>query len=278
MAGWGTDLSDIRLTAETLEPGLHVIRGAGGAAIVSIGDDGVLLVDDQFAQGVPMLKRQIEALGGGGVDYVINTHWHFDHADGNPLLGADGARIIAHSASRRQMMKRTKVEYSGFYYMQPPYPPEGLPQITFDDSMSLYFNGQRIDVMHFGPAHTGGDAAIFFRGDNVVHVGDIYSAGYPYLDAPNGGSIAGLAAATRQIGEWIDDDTQVVSGHSPLATREALLRYADMLDATRDGVARLVRAGQSLEEVLAANVTAPFDEERGNPTLFVTMAYRSLTE
>ena len=277
MSGWGTDLNNIELRSETLAPGLHVIRGAGGAALASIGEDGVLLVDDQFAQGVPALQRQISALGGDGVDYVVNTHWHFDHADGNPLLGAGGAQIIAHAASRQQMMQRTKVEYLGFHYQQPPYPAEGLPRLTFDTTMSLHVNGQRIDLAHFGPAHTAGDAAVFFRGDNVVHVGDLYSSGYPYLDAGNGGTLEGLIAVCRHIADWVNDDTQIVSGHSPVATRSDLLDYTAMLETVYADLSRMVREGKNLDDVLAADVTATFDEQRGNSALFVTMAYRSLS-
>ena len=173
MSAWGTDLDNAVVSAETLKPGLHVLSGAGGAVVVSIGEQGVLMVDDQFPQVVPKLQDKIAELGGGDIDYVVNTHWHFDHADGNPLLGASGSRIIAHSNSRRQMQVSTKVSYVGFHYVQPPYPPEGLPVITFDHSMTLHFNGQEIDLQYFGPAHTTGDAAVFFRGDNVVHGGDL---------------------------------------------------------------------------------------------------------
>lgn len=277
LAGWGTDLSNIQLVAETLEPGLHVIRGAGGAVVVSIGEDGVLVVDDQFAATVPLLKQQIEMLGGGDVHYVVNTHWHYDHADGNPQLGAEGARIVAHERSREQMMRQSRLDYAGYYYLQPPYPAEGLPQITFSDSLTLHFNGQRIDVAHFGPAHTTGDAVVYFREANVAHVGDLYSAGYPYLDAPNGGGLAGLIAVTRAIIDWIDEDARVVSGHSPIADMSDLHAYAAMLEATHEAIRGLIEDGKTLDEVLAADVTAPFNDARGNPRLFVTMAYRSMT-
>lgn len=242
VAGWGTDLSNIQLQSEALADGLFVIRGAGGAAIASIGEDGALLVDDQFAQGVPKLQRELATLGADGLDFVINTHWHFDHADGNPALGAAGARIIAHSESRKKMLVENKVAYVGQYYMQPPYPESGLPEITFDESISLHFNGQRIDVQYFGPAHTTGDAAVFFRGDNVIHVGDLYSARYPYIDAGNGGSLRGLIAVCEQLLDWVDEDTRIVSGHSPDTTPEGLSTYLDMLRTTELELSHLVRS------------------------------------
>ena len=276
MSGWGTDLDNAEISADTLKPGLHVLRGAGGAVLVSIGEQGVLMVDDQFPQTVPKLQDRIAELGGGDIDFVVNTHWHFDHADGNPLLGASGSRIIAHSNSRRQMQVSTKVSYVGFHYVQPPYPPEGLPVITFDDSMTLHFNGQQVDLQYFGPAHTTGDAAVFFRGDNVVHVGDLYSGGYPYIDAANGGSLSGLIAVCRAIAGQIDANTTIVSGHAPVASRDDFLDYIAMLETSYENLRKLVAEGQSLDQVLAANPTAEFDAKRGNPTLFITMAYEAL--
>lgn len=277
MSGWGTDLDNAEVSAETLKPGLHVLRAAGGAVLVSIGEQGVLMVDDQFPQVVPKLQKKIAELGGGDVDYVVNTHWHFDHADGNPSLGASGSTIIAHSNSRRQMQVSTKVSYVGFHYVQPPLPAEGLPVITFDNSMTLHFNGQQIDVQYFGPAHTTGDAAVFFRGDNVVHVGDLYSGGYPYIDAANGGTLSGLIAVCRSIAEQLNADTRIVSGHAPVASQNEFLAYVAMLETSYENLRALVAEGNSLEQVLAANPTVEFDASRGNPTLFVTMAYQTLT-
>ena len=276
MSGWGTDLDNAEISAETLKPGLHVLRGAGGAVLVSIGE-GVLMVDDQFPQVVPKLQDKIAELGGGDIDFVVNTHWHFDHADGNPLLGASGSRIIAHSNSRRQMQVSTKVSYVGFHYVQPPYPSEGLPVMTFDNSMTLHFNGQQVDLQYFGPAHTTGDAAVFFRGDNVVHVGDLFSGGYPYIDAANGGSLSGLIAVCRAIAEQIDANTRIVSGHAPVVSQDEFLAYIAMLETSHENLTKLIAEDNSLEQVLAANPTAAFDAERGNPTLFVTMAYQTLT-
>ncbi len=277
LAGWGTDLTAVEVSADTLKPGLHVLRGAGGAVVASIGEDGVLIVDDQFPEVVPKLEAKIEELGGGRVDFVINTHWHFDHADGNPVLGAAGSWIIAHSNSRRQMMRSTQVTYVTYHYEQPPYPSAGLPVITFDDSMTLHFNGQRIDVLHFGPAHTTGDAAVFFRADNVVHVGDLYNARYPYIDAANGGTLAGLIAACRSIAEELDERSLIVSGHAPVVTSAVFQEYIAMLETAHERLRILVSDGRSLEQILAAKPLSDFDARRNaDPTLFITMAYQTL--
>ena len=274
--GWGQDLDTVVVRSEALRPGLYHLTGAGGAVLASIGEDGVLMVDDQYAKTVGKLQAEIVNLGGGAVDFVVNTHFHFDHADGNPILGAAGARIIAHGRSRERMLETTRVSYTDSYYDQPPYPAEGLPVITFDESLTLHFNGQQIDVMHFGPGHTAGDVAVFFRRDNVVHMGDVFNARYPYIDAANGGSLGGLIAICRSVLEEIDGETVIVSGHAPPADREALRAYVTMLETLHRRIRELVEDGMSLADVLAARPTADYDAERGNPTLFVTMAYRSL--
>ena len=278
MSGWGTNLDAVSVTSRSVADGLHVLRGAGGAILVSVGSDGVLLVDDQLPQVLPQIRQEIARLGGtdGKVDYVINTHWHFDHADGNPALGQAGATIVAHDNSRKRMQQSTRVSYLGYHYIQPAYPEEGLPVITFNDAMTVYFNDQQIDLRYFGPGHTTGDAAVFFSEANVVHVGDLYSGGYPYIDTPNGGSLAGLIAVCRSIAELTDADTRIVSGHAPVASREEFMAYIDMLEESHGILRTMAAEGLSLEQVLAAKPTAKFDTARGNPALFITMAYRSL--
>jgi len=133
MAKFGSDFVNATVSVETLKPGLHALFGAGGTAIVSIGNQGVLMVDDQFPQVLPKLKKAIRDLGGEDIDFVINTHWHFDHADSNPELGAEGAWIVAHANSRLQMISTRTINFDGFSYDQWPYPLEELPIFTFDD-------------------------------------------------------------------------------------------------------------------------------------------------
>jgi len=275
LAGWGSDPNDAVVKVETLKPGLHALFAAGGTAIVSIGDQGVLMVDDQFPQVLPKLKDAIHELGGGDIDFVINTHWHFDHADNNPQLGSEGAWIVAHTNSRQKMVGNTTILYDGYSYDQPPYPLEGLPVFTFDDRMQVHFNGQKIELMYFGPAHTTGDAVVWFRRDNVVHLGDLYSSGYPYIDAANGGTLAGLIAVCRRIADTIDEDTIIVSGHSGIATYDDLLAYVAMLQDAHDKMETLIESGHTLEEILADTLGAGFDPSRGDPTLFLKMAYLS---
>ena len=180
------------ITTQQLAENFHVLFGVGGNILVSIGENGVLIVDDQFPQMVPKYKATIGELGGGAINFAINTHWHFDHADGNQVLGPEGTWLVAHETSRQMMMKDNVINLVNARRDQPAYPETALPVLTYDDRMRFHFNGERIDLVHFGPAHTTGDTAVIFRGHRTVHMGDVYNnAGYPFIDADNGGSLAG---------------------------------------------------------------------------------------
>jgi cyclase len=276
-AAFGWDLQGAAITTEQVTPRLHVLFGMGGNVLVSRGPDGVLLVDDQMPELVPKLQAAIAGLGGGAADYVINTHWHFDHADGNTVFGPAGATLVSHAASRDMMLDTHVIDLVGVQYTQRPYPHEALPVITFDRSMQLHFNGERIDLMHFGPAHTTGDAAVIFRGSNVVHLGDVFNnAGYPFIDVGNGGDLDGVIAFCRAVLAEIDENTVVVPGHGPVTNKETLEAYVAMLQVVRDRIAAQVSRGADLQAVMAAEPTAGFDERYGDPALFIDRAYFSL--
>lgn len=274
---FGWDFQSANVTARRINDSLHVLFGIGGNVLVSMGEDGVLLVDDQFPQMVPKLLETIERLGGGGVDFVVNTHWHFDHADGNLTFGPGGAWLVSHASSREMMQETRVVDLVGIEYTQQGYPPEALPVITFDRAMQFHFNGERIDLLHFGPAHTTGDAAVVFRGSNVVHMGDVYNnAGYPFIDVGNGGDLDGVIAFCRAVLDEIDEETVVVPGHGSVSGYEEMQAYVAMLQVVRDRIANLVGEGADLETVLAAAPTRGFDEQYGDPARFIDRAYFSL--
>src|SRR5690606_12090798 len=265
------------ITSEPLGDGLHVLFGVGGAMIVSIGEQGVLAVDDQFPQMAPKYQEKIRELGGGGIDFVINTHWHFDHADGNMALGPEGTWIVAHENSRRMLMQDNVINLVTSQRDQPAYPAAALPVITFADGMMFHFNGEPVELLHFGPAHTTGDTAVIFRGHNVVHMGDVFNtAGYPFIDADNGGSLDGVIEFCTQVLERIDERTTVVPGHGPVATYADLEAYVAMLSTVRDRLSALIDDGASLEQIVAARPTEEFDEAHGNPASFLDRAYTSL--
>jgi cyclase len=276
-AVFGWDLDGAVVTTQQVAENLYVLFGMGGNVLVSRGADGVLMVDDQLPELVPKLDVAVAELGGGQPEFVINTHWHFDHADGNLVYGPAGARLVAHANSREMMQSTHVIDLVGVQYTQGAYPPEALPMITFDRTMQLHFNGERIDLKYFGPAHTTGDIAVIFRGSNVAHLGDVFNnAGYPFIDVGNGGDLDGVIAFCRAVLAEIDERTVVVPGHGPVAGYDTLAAYVAMLQTVRERIGALVAEGADLDTVLAANPTAGFDERFGDSALFVDRAYFSL--
>ena len=266
------------ITTQQLADNFHVLFGVGGNILVSIGDNGVLIVDDQFPQMVPKYKATIGELGGGAIDFAINTHWHFDHADGNQVLGPEGTWLVAQENSRQMMTKNNVINLVSTTRDQPAYPETALPVLTYDDRMRFHFNGERIDLMHFGPAHTTGDTAVIFRGHKTVHLGDVYNnAGYPFIDADNGGSLSGVIEFCSKVLAEIDSTYTVVPGHGPVADAQALADYVAMLTTIRDRMNALIGSGATLEQVVAAQPTSDWDERKGSPAGFLNRAYLSLT-
>ena len=271
------DFASAEVTVEKVGPSLYVLFGVGGNIAVSVGEDGVLIVDDQFPQMIPKVSAAIEGLGGEGVDYVVNSHWHFDHAEGNLVLGNKGASIISQTNSRVMNTQDQVINLVGIgRYKQEAYPAHALADITFDESMQLHFNGERVDLLHYGPAHTSGDAATVFRGNNAVHFGDVFNAGYPFIDVDNGGSLSGMIEFCSQVLAQISADTTVIPGHGPVSTYADLQSYIVMLTTVRDRIAALIAKGKSLQEVIEAAPTKEFDEQFGSPAQLLDRGYYSL--
>lgn len=282
--GWAQGLTAASADAsavrtERLGDGFYVLYfPTGGNLLVSIGDQGVLTVDDQYQNMVPAYQTRIRELGGDGIDFVINTHWHADHAEGNRVLGAQGSWIVSQANSRDMLMRSRVVNTVQQQTSYEPYEAAALPVATFDDTMQLYFNGERIDLVHFGAAHTTGDAAVIFRGHNVVHMGDVYNnASYPFIDADNGGDVDGVIRFCEAVLMQIDEDTVVVPGHGPIGTYEGLRDYVSMVRTVRDRIAALVGQGKSLDEIVAANPTADWDGALTNSIRFIDRVYANLT-
>ena len=277
MQAFGWDFDAVEITSEPVADGLHVLFGVGGNVAVSIGDDGVLVVDDQFPQVMPKIEKVIRKLGGRNIDFAINTHWHFDHAEGNLALGPKGTWLVSQRNSRDMMLSDHIIDLVALQYEQKAYPTDALPHITYDDQMQMHFNGERIDLLHAGPAHTTGDTAVVFRGANAVHLGDVFNnAGYPFIDAGNGGDLTGMIAFCRAVLDAIDTDTTVIPGHGPVASYETLEAYIAMLEIMRFRIGAMVAEGKSLEEVVANKPTRDFDERFGDPANFVNRAYTSM--
>ena len=285
MAGQGLDRDEqIRttpITTHRISSGLHVLYGVGGNILVSIGPQGVLTVDSQFAGMVPKYREAIMQLGGGAIDLTINTHGHFDHVDGNLILGPAGTQLVAHENARDLMSRNVVVNLGAMRIDTPAYPANTWPTITYDREMRLYFNGQRIDLIHTGPAHTAGDSAVILRASattpQIVHMGDVFNAaGYPFIDVDNGGDLNGVIRFCETVLSQIDANTIVVPGHGKVTGYRELTEFVAMLTAVRDRIAALIATGATLEQVVAAKPTAPWDEAKGNPAGFINRVYASL--
>jgi len=275
---FGWDFAKTEIKTEKVADGLYVLFGVGGNIAVSVGEDGTLIVDDQFPQLMPKIKAALKEIGSEKVDFVINTHWHFDHADGNITLGKEGTWIVSQSNSRKKMLSDHLINLGFVAYEQKAYPAHARSDITFDTTMQFHINGEQIDLLHFGPAHTTGDTAIIFRGKNAVHLGDVFNnSGYPFIDADNGGDIAGMIAFCQAVHDTIDDDTKVIPGHGAVTTRAKLARYIEVLSIIQKRVQAMIDEGKDLDAIVAAKPTADFGAEV-TTTAFLGRVYASLNK
>ena len=245
-----------------------------------MGEDGVALIDDQFAPMTSRIIDAVEELSDRPIRYVFNTHWHGDHTGGNQNFGTMGPVLVAHDNVRRRLS--SEQFHLFFKARSAAAPQEALPVITFNDSMTFYLNDEVIDVLHVPVAHTDGDAVFYFRKADVLHTGDAFiNRGYPLIDIASGGSIKGQIEATNRMLDMIGPDTIVIPGHGPLADKGRMIVVRDMLVVARERVAELIARGMLLDEIIAANPLAELEPEWGDGFLraryFVTIIYQSET-
>jgi len=271
------DFDQVEIGVTQVNQSLYMLQGSGGNIAVSAGEDGVFMVDDQYAPLTDKILRAIAGFTDDAVEFVINTHWHFDHSDGNENLGGAGAVIVSHANSRTRM--ETDQFVALFNREQTAYSNEGLPKITFDESVRFHLNGDRIDVFHLGRAHTDGDAMVYFRDSNVIHTGDVFVRyGFPFIDQPNGGSINGMIDVTNQLVALTDDETVFIPGHGTLSDRGDLVEFREMLITIRSRVARQIAMGRTFEETVESGPAAGYPA-RGIPAVqFLRLVYDSLVE
>ena len=272
----------VQIEIVDVAPGVLMLVGQGGNIGVSYGEDGVLLVDDQFAPLTDKILAAVGTVSDAPVQFVLNTHWHGDHTGGNENLGGQGALIVAHENVRARMSVE---QFLGELRNRvvPAAPEDALPVITFTETMTFHWNGEDIHVFHMPEAHTDGDAIVYFKNSNVVHMGDTYFNGmYPFIDVDTGGTIEGLIAVVDSVLALSNEDTRIIPGHGQLSNREELLAYRSMLDTVRLRVDSLIAQGQSQEEVVAAKVTQDLDAQWGggfmNPDRWIGLVYRSLED
>jgi glyoxylase-like metal-dependent hydrolase (beta-lactamase superfamily II) len=268
-----------KITVEPLRGNVSVLMGSGGNIAVFSGPDGKLLVD----AGIPASRlRIIEALDAISPDPVrrlINTHWHFDHTDGNLWLHAAGATILAHENTRKRLSTQQRVADWNFTF--PPAPTGALPTQVFNTERTLRFNGSTLALKYYGPAHTDTDISVHFAEADILHVGDTWWNGhYPFIDYSTGGSIAGTIRATEANLARISDKTLIIPGHGSVGNRSDLTAYRDMLARTQEKVAALKKQGRSLAEVVAAKPTAAYDAKWGDfmisPEAFTGLVYQGV--
>ena len=242
-----TDFSKVEIKVTKVAGNVYMLEGAGGNIGVSVGDDGILIVDDQFAPLADKIRAALKGIADKKLRFILNTHWHGDHTGGNVAFGPE-APVIAHDNVRKRMAVEQKSEV--FKRTTPASPKEALPVITFNQNLTVHFNGEEIRAIHFPQGHTDGDSVIFFAGSNVVHLGDDFFAGrFPFVDLESGGSVEGL---TKNIGEIITKipaGAKLIPGHGPLSGIEDLMNYHNMLVTTSDIVRAKIKAGKTLEQI-----------------------------
>jgi glyoxylase-like metal-dependent hydrolase (beta-lactamase superfamily II) len=268
--------------ATKLSDNLYLLQGVGGNMALQTGSDGNLLIDASFAPAVPRIREAIAALAqepANAPGILINTHWHGDHTGGNEGMHATGFTIFAHRQTRARLS--TPQTMKAFHRTVPASPAGALPQIVFDDNLSIWRNGDVLDLVHFAPAHTDGDIYIYFQKADVLHLGDIWFNGmYPFIDEGSGGSISGMIRAGEKALLVAGNNTRIIPGHGPLGSKTDLKKFHDMLAAVRDKVAALKAAGASEEEAIAQKPTSEFDAAWGkgfmNGDQFAGIVYRTL--
>jgi glyoxylase-like metal-dependent hydrolase (beta-lactamase superfamily II) len=268
--------------ATKLYDNLYLLQGVGGNMALQTGADGNLLIDSSYAPAVPRIREAIAALApesASAPGILVNTHWHGDHTGGNEGMHAAGFTIFAHRLTRARLSTPQTMKL--FHRTVPASPPVALPQVGLDASLTIWRNGDTLDLAHFEPAHTDGDIYIYFRKADVLHVGDIWFNGiYPFIDEGAGGSIGGMIRAGEKALAVAGDGTRIIPGHGSLGTRAGLQSFRDMLAAVRDKVAALKAGGVSEQEAVARKPTAEFDATWGRGFMsgdeFAGIVYRTL--
>jgi glyoxylase-like metal-dependent hydrolase (beta-lactamase superfamily II) len=251
-----------KITAQKLRGNITVLEGSGGNIAVLAGNDGKLLVDAGITASRPGITEALTSLSSDPVRHLINTHWHFDHTDGNEWLHSIGAEITAHENTRKRLSETIRVEAWNFTF--PPSPKGALPAKVFKEQKKLHLNGETLVMNHYPPAHTDSDISVEFTKADILHVGDTWWNGYfPFIDYNTGGSIDGTIRAAEANLVKTTATTIVIPGHGPVGDRTGLIEFRDMLVAVRDKVAALKQQGKALPEVTAAKPTAEFDAKWG---------------
>jgi glyoxylase-like metal-dependent hydrolase (beta-lactamase superfamily II) len=268
--------ANAKITVTKLRGNVSVLEGSGGNIAVLTGRDGKLLVDAGIPGTKPRIIEALASLSDDPVKHLINTHWHFDHTDGNEWLHSIGAEITAHDNTRKHLSTTTRVEDWNFTF--PPAPPSALPTKILTGDETLHLNGSTLALKYYGPAHTDSDISIKFTDSDILHVADTFWNGhYPFIDYSTGGNVDGMIRAAEANVARVTDKTIVIPGHGPIGNKSQLVEFRDMLVTIREKVAALKKQGKSRDEVVAAKPSASYDAKWGgfvvNGDFFTRLVY-----
>lgn len=250
------DFSKVEIKVQKVAGTVYMLTGAGGNIGVSVGDDGIVIVDDQFAPLAPKIIQALNGITSKPIKFIINTHYHGDHTGGNEIFGRE-APIIAHDNVRTRLAAGTSARGNA----TPPAPKIALPVVTFNDTATVHVNGEDIRAVHFPAGHTDGDSVIFFTQSNVVHMGDDFFNGrFPFIDIENGGSVKGMIADVDKILTALPDDVKVIPGHGELSDKAGLRAFVEMLRGTSGAVEKAIKSGRTLEQMKSDKILAQWDD------------------
>ena len=264
------------MQATQLSPGTYMLTGAGGNIGLSVGDDAVFIVDDQFAPLASKIKAAIARITPRPVQFLLNTHFHFDHTGGNEAFGREGALIVAHDNVRRRLTTEQLIALAGSTSRQAPTGKPGLPVVTVAGELTFHVNGDEVNAFHAPRAHTDGDLVVHFRKSDVVHMGDTYFNGfYPFIDVGSGSTAEGVVAAADRVLALAGEKTKIIPGHGSLASKADLQAYRDMLATAVQRLKAARAGGKSEDDFRNSKPYADLDERYGkgfiNPQAFVVM-------
>jgi glyoxylase-like metal-dependent hydrolase (beta-lactamase superfamily II) len=272
------DFSKVEIKVQKVAGTVYMLEGMGGNIGASVGEDGIVVVDDEFLPLADKIEAALKSITDKPVRFVLNTHWHGDHTGGNPHFG-EKAPIIAQENVRKRMAAGAQTRFGAV----PPAPKVALPVITFEDKVSVHLNGEDIRAIHFPNGHTDGDSVIFFPQSNVVHMGDDFFNGgmFPFIDLDSGGSIQGMIAGDEKVLAELPDDVKIIPGHGPLGTKDDLRKFITVLKETMAAVQAGIKQGKTLDQLKKEKVLAQWDAfGRGfiNTDVFTEIIYASLTK
>jgi cyclase len=275
------DFSKVQIKVTRVAGSVYMLEGAGGNIGASVGEDGIVIVDDQFAPLADKIQAALKGITDKPVRFVINTHYHGDHTGGNEYFQKQAPIIAQDNVRKRLKSGGTAGNGSSIHMENKPAPPGALPIITFDHDVTVHLNGEDIRALHFPAGHTDGDSIIFFPKSNVVHMGDDFvTYGFPFIDVLSGGSIDGMIAAVEKVTAELPPDVKVIPGHGSLSNMTDMRNYLDMLKGTRAAVQNALDAHQSLDQMKQAKILEPWKKYSGDfvtQDVFIETLYNSLT-